>query len=374
MGPCIAAALLGLTQKNLLLQTESLRRALGDCQLRLPLKSRVSPGGARRLSLWWCIHLKSSCRYFCPRRGFFFSFARVYFVSSPHALLFSLAARPMMLQPWKTAGVIFTGGQGTWVIKHASIFHRQIKNTPPPPTFPVKAQDLCGKFVSLKSVCVRSPPHTTRKHTTCRLRCDVTLGYFSRSCEGNPGGVWNNKQPDCSSGSPRTGNPQHSSPSSELPRPPSSFPPPFSTQTALIFFKNRSGLFHWSVSHCIYDGSFFRLYRSFSGHWVEVFRALVGDIIHPLCSHATGPVHLGWLLPMISQELEDYLGFINVPVHDHLKLLKAGLMASSLQAFLCMCQRFTQLVEKIRFLGVKEANLWGERWPCRTSAKPWKFK
>lgn len=61
----------------------------------------------------------------------------------------------MMLQPWKTAGVIFTGGQGTWVIKLASIFHRQGKKTLPPPlTFPVKAQDLCGKFVSLKCVCV----------------------------------------------------------------------------------------------------------------------------------------------------------------------------------------------------------------------------
>lgn len=43
----------------------------------------------------------------------FLSLARVCFVSSPHALLFSLATRPMMLQPWKSAGAIFTGGQGT---------------------------------------------------------------------------------------------------------------------------------------------------------------------------------------------------------------------------------------------------------------------
>ena len=88
----------------------------------------------------------------------------------------------------KPAGVIFTGGQGTWVIKLASIFHSLKKNLPPRPsppsppfTFPVKAQDLCGKSVSYGGVCgrakmclffrraARSPPHTASKHTDCWL-------------------------------------------------------------------------------------------------------------------------------------------------------------------------------------------------------------
>ena len=90
-----------------------------------------------------------------PSKRPFFLF--VCLVSSPHAPLFSLAAQTMMLQRWKTAGVIFTGRQGTWVIKLASIFHRQKKKT----LAPVKAQDLCGKSVS---VCGRGKMCSSR-HT-----------------------------------------------------------------------------------------------------------------------------------------------------------------------------------------------------------------
>ncbi len=52
---------------------------------------------------------KVDLQVFPSKRPFFFSFF-VCLVSSPHAPLFSLATQPMMLQRWKTAGVIFTGG------------------------------------------------------------------------------------------------------------------------------------------------------------------------------------------------------------------------------------------------------------------------
>lgn len=44
-----------------------------------------------------------------------------------------------MLHCWKAAGVIFTGEQGTWVIKLASIFH-SLEKPRPSFTFPVKAR------------------------------------------------------------------------------------------------------------------------------------------------------------------------------------------------------------------------------------------
>lgn len=82
---------------------------------------------------------------FPSKKPFFFFF--VCLVSSPHAPLFSLAAQPMMLQRWKTAGVIFTGGQGTWVIKLASIFH-SLKKTRAPLHLP------CQSTRPLWEVCI----------------------------------------------------------------------------------------------------------------------------------------------------------------------------------------------------------------------------
>lgn len=91
---------------------------------------------------------KVDLQVFPSKKLFFFSLFLLLFVclvSSPHAPLFSLASQPMMLQRWKTAGVIFTGGQGTWVIKLASIFHSQKKKLVPPPppnstfTFPCQS-------------------------------------------------------------------------------------------------------------------------------------------------------------------------------------------------------------------------------------------
>ena len=70
----------------------------------------------------------------------------------------------LMLQPWKTAGVIFTGGQGTWVIKRASIFHRQKKKKthsllllPSLSKHKTSAGSLSHWRVCVR-VCVRSPP------------------------------------------------------------------------------------------------------------------------------------------------------------------------------------------------------------------------
>ena len=54
----------------------------------------------------------------------------------------------MMLHRWKTAGVIFTGGQGTWVIKLAPIFHRQKKKLASPFHLP------CQSTRPLWEVCV----------------------------------------------------------------------------------------------------------------------------------------------------------------------------------------------------------------------------
>lgn len=73
---------------------------------------------------------KVNLQVFPSKRPFFLF---VCLVSSPHALLFSLAAQSMMLQHWKMAGVIFTGGQGTWVIKLASSYFPLPKKSAPSP-------------------------------------------------------------------------------------------------------------------------------------------------------------------------------------------------------------------------------------------------
>lgn len=111
----------------------------------------------------------------------------------------------MLQQHWKTVGVIFTGGQGTWVIKLSSIFHSQKKKLDPSFTFPVKAQDLCGE-----SVCVsareregekkdvhqqtstyrqgglafrhgRENTHTTRKHVMSLSEAPMRAGETDRT-------------------------------------------------------------------------------------------------------------------------------------------------------------------------------------------------
>ena len=46
-------------------------------------------------------------------------------IASPLAPLLSLAARLVMPKHWKTAGVNFSGGQGTQVIKPADVFHQE---------------------------------------------------------------------------------------------------------------------------------------------------------------------------------------------------------------------------------------------------------
>lgn len=132
---------------------------------------------------------KADLQVFPFKRIFFFRSVFVCLVSPPHAPLFSLAAQPMMLRRWKTAGVIFTGGQGTWVIKRLH-FPQPEKKTlpclpspvpPPPPffTFPVKAQDLSGKSVS----CVgeRRCAHTQTRRSRFRHGRDRQT-HTGRSC------------------------------------------------------------------------------------------------------------------------------------------------------------------------------------------------
>lgn len=178
-----------------------------------------------------CTRRRSTCRYF-NRWDLFFT-PIVCLVSSPHTSLFLLAAQLMMLQRWKTTGVIFTGGQGTRVMKLASfIFHNQKKNVPSPSPSLSKHKLSVGSLQPTRSRDVNYHPHrgslTSDSGKTRRQRCDMMSWskYFSvifshfwelTGSEGNPVGLWNNKQPSWSEDSWEKENPQHSSPRCKLP-------------------------------------------------------------------------------------------------------------------------------------------------------------
>lgn len=137
----------------------------------------------------------------------------------------------MMLRRWKTAGVIFTGGQGTWVIKRLHFPQPEKKTLLPSPVSPPPLYLPCQSTGPLWEVCIMcgrvkmcthsdtevplqtwaGSPHTPRENThrpvvsdvMSRSECLVDLGGFCAvtGSEGNPWGGKNNKQ------SPRLGVP-----------------------------------------------------------------------------------------------------------------------------------------------------------------------